>query len=55
MKLSKTQLKHFIGGNGACDWNCDPYKERTNNLNHVFFIHSMMELLKLRVTKNPDG
>ena len=27
MKISKTQLKQLIGCSGACDWNCDPYKE----------------------------
>lgn len=41
MKLSKTQLKHFIGGNVACDWNCDPYKEITNEQFKSRVLHSL--------------
>ena len=30
MKISKAELKQLIGESGACDWNCDPYKEAKN-------------------------
>lgn len=43
MKLSKTELKHFIGGCGGCDWNGDIYIEKKNEQFKLSVLNSIKD------------